>query len=70
MAERAQYTQEEQSAIRDAVTGGEQPLCPRCEVVMTARPIGADFAIAWPGAEIAVASGSSVRSATEVRSSM
>ena len=38
MAERAQYTQEEQSAIRDAVTGGEQPLCPRCEVVMTARP--------------------------------
>lgn len=41
MAERAQYTQEEQSAIRDAVTGGgEQPLCPRCEAVMTARPIG------------------------------
>lgn len=40
MAERAQYTHEEQSAIRDAVTSGEQPLCPRCEVVMTARPIG------------------------------
>ena len=36
MAERAQYTHEEQSAIREALTTGEQPLCPRCEVVMTA----------------------------------
>jgi hypothetical protein len=40
MAERAQYTPEEQSVIRDALAAGEQPLCPRCEVVMTARPIG------------------------------
>ncbi|HEU4585277.1 MAG TPA: hypothetical protein VFR95_05985 [Gemmatimonadaceae bacterium] len=40
MAERAQYTQEEQSAIREALTGGEQPLCPRCAAAMTVRPIG------------------------------
>jgi hypothetical protein len=40
MAERAQYTHEEQSAIRDALGNAEQPLCPRCEAVMTARPIG------------------------------
>jgi hypothetical protein len=40
MAERAQYTQEEQGEIRAALTGGEQPHCPRCEAVMTARPIG------------------------------
>ncbi|HEU6451436.1 MAG TPA: hypothetical protein VFT57_08435 [Gemmatimonadaceae bacterium] len=40
MAERAQYTQEEQGAIRAALSSGEQPLCPRCEAVMTARPIG------------------------------
>ena len=40
MAERAQYTQEEQSAIRAALTGGDQPRCPRCDVAMTARPIG------------------------------
>lgn len=40
MAERAQYTHDEQGAIRDSLTGGEQPLCPRCEAAMTARPIG------------------------------
>ncbi|HEY9478687.1 MAG TPA: hypothetical protein VIP79_01300, partial [Gemmatimonadaceae bacterium] len=27
-------------AIRAAITKGEQPHCPRCEVVMTVRPIG------------------------------
>ena len=40
MAERAQYTQEEQSTIRAALADGQQPLCPRCEAAMTARPIG------------------------------
>lgn len=40
MVEPAQYTQEEQSVIRTALTGGTQPHCPRCEVAMTARPIG------------------------------
>ena len=40
MAERAQYDPEEQRSIRDALTKGEQAHCPRCEVAMTARPIG------------------------------
>ncbi len=40
MAERAQYTLDEQGAIREAFSGGGQPLCPRCEVAMTVRPIG------------------------------
>lgn len=40
MAERAQYDPEEQRTIREALTKGEQAHCPRCEVAMTARPIG------------------------------
>ena len=37
---RAQYDAEEQRAVRDAFAAGETPLCPRCQVAMTARPIG------------------------------
>ena len=38
--ERAQYDAGEQRAIRDAVAAGATPSCPRCDVAMTARPIG------------------------------
>ena len=38
--ERAQYDADEQRAIRDAVASGVMPVCPRCRVPMTARPIG------------------------------
>ncbi len=36
----AQYEPDEQRAIRDAVSRGDAPVCPRCGVAMTARPIG------------------------------
>lgn len=38
--ERAQYTEEEQRAIREAFTAGHETRCPRCAVGMTARAIG------------------------------
>ena len=38
--ERAQFTEEEQKALRLAVASGEDPTCPRCGVRMTARPVG------------------------------
>lgn len=34
------YTAAEQRAIRDAYAAGESPRCPRCDVPMTARPVG------------------------------
>lgn len=40
MVDRAQYDQEEQRSIREALTKGDHVHCPRCEVAMTARPIG------------------------------
>ena len=40
MAEQAQYSLDEQHAIREALVRGESPRCPRCDVTMTARPIG------------------------------
>lgn len=36
----AQYTADEQRSVREAFANGERPLCPRCEAVMTQRPIG------------------------------
>ena len=38
--EHAQYEPAEQQAIRDAVTAGERPLCPRDGTAMTSRAIG------------------------------
>jgi len=38
--ERAQYTLEEQRAIRDAFVAGEPTLCPRDGAALTQRPIG------------------------------
>lgn len=38
--ERAQFTEAEQQALRDAVAAGEVPLCPRCGVRMTSRGVG------------------------------
>jgi hypothetical protein len=38
--ERAQYLPEEQQLIRNALASGERPLCPRCDVHMSSRPIG------------------------------
>lgn len=38
--ERAQYTEEEQRAMREAFTAGTGVRCPRCDVGMTARAIG------------------------------
>ena len=40
MSERAQYDPEEQRLIREAVTAGRAPTCPRCGVALTSRPIG------------------------------
>ncbi|HKV49832.1 MAG TPA: hypothetical protein VJO52_01420 [Gemmatimonadaceae bacterium] len=40
MADHAQYDATEQAGIRDAVVRGEIPICPRCSVAMTTRPIG------------------------------
>lgn len=39
-AGRAQYDAEEQRVIREAVSGGSMPECPRCGVSMTRRSIG------------------------------
>jgi hypothetical protein len=38
--ERAQFTDDEQRAMRDAFTAGTEVRCPRCDVGMTARTIG------------------------------
>jgi hypothetical protein len=38
--EHAQFEAAEQKAIRDAVTAGEKPLCPRDGTLMTVRAIG------------------------------
>ena len=38
--ERAQFTEEEQRALREAVAAGRDPVCPRCGVRMSARPVG------------------------------
>jgi hypothetical protein len=38
--ERAQYSADEDAAIRKAVGAGETPYCPRDGAVMTARSIG------------------------------
>ena len=38
--ERAQFTDEEQRALRQAVAEGKDPICPRCGVRMTARDVG------------------------------
>ena len=40
MSELAQYTADEQRAIRDAYVGGTLPPCPRCGVTMNVRRIG------------------------------
>ena len=40
MSERAQYTPEEQQAIRDAVLAGDTPRCPRDGTAMVRKPIG------------------------------
>ena len=40
MAESAQYTQEEITAIREAFVATGAVTCPRCGGTMTARPIG------------------------------
>jgi hypothetical protein len=40
MAEVARYTAVEERALRAAVAAGEPPVCPRCVVPMTTRPIG------------------------------
>jgi hypothetical protein len=37
---RALYEPAEQRAIREALARGEPARCPRCDVAMTARPIG------------------------------
>ena len=38
--ERAQFTEEEQRALREAVAAGRDPICPRCGVRMTTRGVG------------------------------
>lgn len=38
--ERAQYSTQEEAAIREAYGAGETPQCPRDGAVMTARSIG------------------------------
>ena len=40
MTESARYTVEEERTIRETVIAGEVPMCPRCQVRMTHRPIG------------------------------
>jgi len=40
MVEAARYTIDEERALRAAVAAGETPICPRCGVTMTSRPIG------------------------------
>jgi len=36
----AQYSQSELQQIRDELTSGKMPMCPRCAVAMTRREIG------------------------------
>ncbi|MEJ7809612.1 MAG: hypothetical protein WKG32_04260 [Gemmatimonadaceae bacterium] len=38
--ERAAYDPGEQRTIRDALSAGRSPTCPRCDVLLTGRPIG------------------------------
>lgn len=38
--EHAQYTPDEERAIRLAASAGEAPICPRCDVRLTHRAIG------------------------------
>lgn len=38
--ERAQFTDEEQKSLRQAVVEGKDPVCPRCGARMTARDVG------------------------------
>lgn len=38
--DRAQYTEEEQRALRASVADGRRPTCPRCDVAMSARNVG------------------------------
>jgi hypothetical protein len=40
VTERAQYSAEEQQAIRDALLGGDAPRCPRDGAALVRRPIG------------------------------
>ncbi len=40
MTETARFTAAEEKALRDTLATGETPLCPRCAVRMTHRPIG------------------------------
>lgn len=40
MTDAAQYTPEEERAIREAARRGEKPVCPRCGVTLTPRDIG------------------------------
>ena len=40
MTEAAQYSPDEQRAIRDARAAGETPRCPRDGAAMSSRPIG------------------------------
>ena len=40
MTEAVRYTADEERAMRASVAAGERPLCPRCGVGMTHRPIG------------------------------
>ena len=40
MTETARFTSAEEKALRETVQGGALPLCPRCAVRMTQRPIG------------------------------
>lgn len=40
MTDAAQYTREEQAAVRATVAAGGTPACPRCTVAMTVRQIG------------------------------
>jgi hypothetical protein len=39
-ASAAQYTAEEERVIREAMTAGTMPVCPRDGAALTARPIG------------------------------
>jgi len=40
VSEGARYTAEEERALREAVAAGGAPVCPRCAVRRTARPLG------------------------------
>ncbi|HXD22683.1 MAG TPA: hypothetical protein VN613_04935 [Gemmatimonadaceae bacterium] len=40
MSEHAQFTAAEQAQMREVFARGEAVMCPRCEVVVTARAIG------------------------------